>query len=191
MEDGWYLMSTETLERVLARWRAGEEPDVPDDAIALTIEAALRYRDAGNIPDEQGRSLRLVLHTSDDEVDRLATRRLEFEPDFHGAPTWRGPGSKPVNVVPLRRRTTEAAPGSPWWEQPDVQMLEEEWKETGMVAGITVPEEFRSFVFKTVVSLRSAKLEVTPDSIADSVARWLPPDEAERLREALTEKEPD
>jgi hypothetical protein len=191
MEDGWYLMSTETLERVLALWRAGEEPTLPDDAIALTVEAALRYRDMGNLPDERGRSLRLVLHTSDDDVGLLATRRLEFEPDFHDAPSWRRPGSKPVNVVPLRTRSTEVVAGPPWWEQPDVRSLEEEWRRRGTVAGICVPEEFRSFVFKTVVSLRSANLEVTPDAIADSVARWLPPDDVDRLRKALKEKEPD
>ena len=190
MEDGWYLMSTTTLERVLAQWRDGDEPSVPDDAVPLTVEAALRIRDAGNIPDEQGRSLRLVLHTTDADVDRLAMRRLEFEPDFHDAPTWRRHGSKPVNVVPLRRRSVEA-PEEPWWEQPDVRSLEEEWSATGTVAGIAVPEEFRSFVFKTVVSLRAANLEVTPHSIADSVARWLAPEEVERLRRALTEKEPD
>jgi hypothetical protein len=191
MEDGWYLMSTETLERVLARWRSGEEPTLPEEAVELTVEAALGYRNSGNLPDEQGRSLRLVLHTTDDDVGLLATRRLEFEPDFHEAPTWRRPGSKPVNVVPLRTRSTEVADGSPWWEQPDVRSLEEEWRANGTAAGIPVPEEFRSFVFKTVASLRAAGLEVTPDAIADSVARWLDPEEVVRLRAALREREPD
>jgi hypothetical protein len=46
-------------------------------------------------------------------------------------------------------------------------------------------------VFKTVVSLRSANRDVTPDAISDSVARWLPPEDVVRLREALKEKEPD
>jgi hypothetical protein len=135
--------------------------------------------------------LRLVLHTTDADVDRLAMRRLSFEPDFHDAPTWRRPGSKPVNVVPLRTRSAQDTSEAPWWEQPDVRSLEEEWSSSGTVAGIPVPEEFRSFVFKTVVSLRSAGRDVTPDAIADSVARWIAPEEAERLRKALTEREPD
>ncbi|MGH2808915.1 MAG: hypothetical protein ACRDKT_16750 [Actinomycetota bacterium] len=191
MRDGWYLMNTAALERVLADWRAGLEPDLPDDVVALSVDEALRIRNSGNVPDEDGRSLRLVLHVTDADVDRLAERRLDFEPDYHDAPTWRRPGSKPVNVVPLRTRATERHQESPWWEQPDVRALEEEWRATRTVAGIEVPEEFRSFVFKTVVSLRSAGRDVTPDSIADSVARWLPPEEAERLRKALKEKEPD
>ena len=54
------------------------------------------------MPDEDGRSLRIVLHVRDAlDVRRLSERRLAFEPDFHEAPTWRREGSKPINVVPL------------------------------------------------------------------------------------------
>ncbi len=191
MEDGWYLMNTSELERVLAEWRRGSEPSVPPGVRQLFVAEAMAYRNAGNLPDEQERSLRLVLHVSDDDVAHVAQRRLVFEPDFHDAPVWKKPGSRSVNVVPLR---TSGADGTrmgsgPWWEEPGLQGLEEEWARTGMVAGLRVPADYRGFVFKTVVALRGAGRDITADSVADSIARWLP-DGAETIRAALKEKEP-
>ena len=189
MEDGWYLMNTAQLERVLSQWRKGDEPETPPGASRLSIDEALRFRDSGNIPDADDRSLRLVLHVSDRDVGRVAERRVVFEPDFHSAPSWRKNGSRAVNVVPLR--TADATGTEPireaWWEEPELGALEEEWVRTGTVAGLQVPAEYRSFVYKTVISLREAGREVTADSVADSIARWLP-DDVEEIRAALKKK---
>ena len=189
MEDGWYLMSTAHLESVLVQWRDGIEPDLPPGAERLSNAEALARRDAGNLPDADDRSLRLVLHVSDDDVARIADMRLGYEPDFHEAPRWKRAGSRPVNVVPLRSvGKSESTPG-PWWEEPELHALEQEWRSKGTIAGMPVPGEYRSFVFKTVLALQRAGHDVTPDSVADSVARWLPRD-AETLRRKLKEKEP-
>jgi hypothetical protein len=177
-------MSVAELEQELARVR---DPSVaPSGAVRLSVEEALAFRSAGNMPDDDGRSLRIVLHIrSAEDVRRLSERRLEFEPDFHEAPTWRRDGSKPVNVVPLRLARTESATERDWWEEPDVAQLEAEWLRTGTVDGIKVPEGYRSFVYKTVLALRAANHSVTVETIADSVARWLTPEDAATLRSAL------
>lgn len=183
-------MNTSELELVLGEWRRGTEPSVPSGARQLSVDEALAYRDAGNLPDAADRSLRLVLRVSDEDVAHLAEKRLVFEPDFHDAPVWKKPGSRAVNVVPLRRGGggEEPHPG-PWWEEPELQALEEEWATTGTIAGLQVPADHRGFVFKTVVALRAAGREITADSVADSIARWLP-EGAEKIRAALKEKEP-
>lgn len=181
-------MSTADLELELKRHR---EPgaDLPaSNAIKLPIDEALRYRDGGNLPDDLDRTLRLVLVVNDPaELSYLQQRRLEYEPDFHEAPDWRREGSRLVNVIPLR--VDHAAAASPmaagWWNDPDLARLEEEWARSGMVEGITVPPEWRSFVYKTVLSLRAAGKEVTVDTVLASIARWLPPNDVERIALAL------
>ena len=179
-------MSARDLEIELKRWRDPEETLPPSNAKHLSIDEALAFRSAGNIPDALDRSLRLVLHVNDStELSYLQGKRATFEPDFHDAPAWRRQGSKPVNVVPLRRPDVKGHAGRPWWEDPEVAKLEAEWSATGTVAGITVPGEFRSFVYKTVLSLRADGRGVTPDSIGDSIARWLSPKETEQIRAAM------
>ena len=184
LEDGWYLMSTPELERELARRRGANV--APSGAPKLSVEEALEIRNAGNLPDGDGRSLRLVLHVEDEkDLENLGLRRLEFEPDYHDAPDWRREGSVPVNVLPLRRAGVEGPRQKGWWEEPDLGGLEQEWARSGSVAGLKVPGEYRSFVYKTVLALQSAGREVTVDSVAGSIARWLPPAEAEEIRTAL------
>ena len=187
LAEGWYLMSTEDLERELARHRDPRRDLPPSNAERLEVHEALRYRDAGNLPDDHGRTLRLVLHVSGaKDVGALSVKRLEFEPDFHDAPTWRREGSKPVNIVPLRVSAhDEPLEERAWWDEPEMAALEEEWSRSGTAAGITVPAEYRSFVFKTIVSLRAAGREVTPGSIRDSIARWLSPEEADEVGRSL------
>jgi hypothetical protein len=184
LREGWYLMSTADLEKELARRR---EPGsvAPSEAVPLSIDAALAYRDAGNLPDERGRTLRLVLFARDlDEVRALGTKRLQFEPDYHAAPGWRRDGSAPVNVVPLRGPDVAGDP-SPWWESEDVAGLEAEWRETGRIAGLAVPAEYRGFVLKTVVSLRAAGIAVDVDTVAASLARWLAPEQVREVTDAI------
>jgi hypothetical protein len=152
----------------------------------LSTADALEFKAAGNVPDQLGRSLRLVLHVVDDaDAARLHERRLEWEPDFHDRPSWRREGSAPVNVVPLRPASGSTSLDRSWLDDPAMAALEREWDDTGEVAGVRVPAAYRSFVYKTVVALRSARREVTVNSIADSVERWLGPDDASRLRAAL------
>lgn len=184
--DGWYLISTDVLLRELARFRAGEELGGPlSDVQPLTIEEALAYRDSGNLPDDHGRSLRLVLSvSSEEELHSLEARRLTFEPDYLGAPDWRREGSKPINVVPLRSPGVKGVDRA-WWEDAAVAPLEKEWQEAGTVAGMPVPGEFRSFIFKTVIALRAADLDVTPEAVLDGVARWLSPSQVGDLRAAF------
>jgi hypothetical protein len=178
-------MSTQDLERELARWRDPAAGIDATNAIALSVEEALAYRDAGNLPDELGRSLRLVLLARDlDEVRSLGRKRALFEPDYLDAPSWRRPGSAPVNVVPLRSPDAAGDP-SPWWESSDVAELEEEWRHTGRIAGLAVPAEYRGFVLKTVVSLREAGRAVDADSIAASLARWLSPEQVREITDAI------
>ena len=179
-------MSPQDVERELKRWRSDDDDVPPSAAQPLSIEQALAYRNAGNLPDELGRTLRLVLHVKDSsELSYLQEKRLLYEPDFHAAPQWRVEGSKPVNVVPLRASGIVGAKRHAWWEDPEVAQLEREWSVSGRVEGLAVPAEYRSFVYKTVLSLRAAGQPVTADSVADSMARWLSPKETEHIRAAL------
>jgi hypothetical protein len=183
LREGWYLMSIEDLESELARWRSSGVGAHRSRALRLSTEEALRYRDAGNLPDEHGRTLRLVLIGNDPRS--LNARRLHYEPDYHDEPTWRVEGSRPVNVVPLRP-ASDTNPGlESWLEDPDLAALEGEWQRTGSAGGLSIPAAYRGFVYKTILSLRAAGKEVTAESVAASVARWLPPSEAERIRIAL------
>ncbi|MGH2754752.1 MAG: hypothetical protein ACRDLB_09990 [Actinomycetota bacterium] len=185
LDEGWYLMSVEELERELIRWRA--EEDGPVTAERLTIEDALAFRDAGNIPDGAGRSLRLVLHVaSRSDLAALDEKRRRWEPDYLEAPTWRREGSKPVNVVPLRPAVVEGWARA-WWEDEEVGPLEEEWQRAGTVAGLRVPAEVRGFVFKTVVELQGFGKDVTVESVVGSLARWLEPADVAKVAAALRE----
>ncbi|MFN2488818.1 MAG: hypothetical protein ABR529_03580 [Actinomycetota bacterium] len=178
-------MNAREVETELRRRRGASTALAPGEAPRLSIAEALAFRDAGNVPDEEGRTLRLVLHV-ESSPGAAERRRLLFEPDFHDEPRWRRPGSVPINVLPL----TTSAPSEPpraWFEDPEMAALENEWRATGAVAGALVPSEWRGFVLKTIVALRAAGKVVTPDTIAASVARWLPPAEAELLRAALVE----
>jgi hypothetical protein len=178
------LMSTQDLERELSRWRGGRSHP-SGDVLRITTEQALAYRNGGNLPDDKGRSLRLVLRVEDgDDLEELGRKRLVWEPDYHNAPDWRREGSRPVNVVPLRR-PGQASTEVPWWEMPGVKELDEEWSAHGTVGGLKTPAELRGFVYKTVLALRAADRRITPDAVADSIARWLPPDEVERIRAEL------
>lgn len=189
LEEGWYLMSTGELERALQAWRGGDA-GLATEGLALSNEEALTIRNAGNVPDDKGRSLRLILVIEDSsDLERLSSKRLTYEPDFHSAPSWRRPGSRPVNVVPLRRPQVSAKPTKPWWQDPAMKDFEEEWRRTGAVSGVRVPASYRSFVYKTVVALRNAGTEITAAAIADSISRWVPPAEAERIRAALEDDE--
>jgi hypothetical protein len=182
LEEGWYLMSVAELERALILWKEGGSAGPVQ---RLTVEEALRFRDAGNVPDDDGRSLRLVLHVaSQEELAALAEKRRRWEPDYLDAPTWRREGSKPVNVVPLRPADVEGWPRA-WWDDDEVGPLEEEWKGSGTVSGITVPGEFRGFIFKTVIELRDSGRVVTIESIVDSLSRWLRLEDVSELERAL------
>jgi hypothetical protein len=191
LEEGWYLMSASDLERELARMRSPDVETTPSNSVRLSVEDALAYRDAGNLPDEKGRTLRLVLRVEDaSELSYLQAKRLMWEPDFHDAPDWRREGSRPVNVIPLRSPGVAARERGPWWEDSDLAPLEDEWRRHGTAAGLSVPASYRGFVYKTVLALRAAGREVSADSVADSIARWLPPAEADRIRDALREANP-
>jgi hypothetical protein len=183
--EGWYLMSTEMVERFVARRRARSVDVLPSDALRLTVEEALAYRDAGNVPDERGRSLRLLLQARDrDEVRNLSTKRMHFEPDYHSAPAWRRAGSKPVTIVPLRDEM-EPFSGGAWWEEPDLAAMETEWQKHGAIDGLQIPADLRGLLYKTILSLRAARRDVTAQTVADSLARWLLPEEAAEIRSAL------
>ena len=180
-------MSTRDLEIELRRWR-GDEDAPPSNALALPLEDALAYRNGGNVPDELDRTLRLVLHVNDpSDLTYLQDKRLAFEPDFHDAPTWRRDGSRPVNVVPLRSDTATGPGLEAWWDDDAIAALEQEWRRSGRVAGVVVPAEYRAFVYKTVLSLRAAGRPVTKRTIVASIARWLAPEDVERVAAALDE----
>lgn len=186
LDEGWYLMSTDDLERELARVRDPDADTLPSNALKLTIEQALTFRNSGNLPDDEGRTLRLVLRVERaGDLRAFEAKRMLYEPDFHDRPRWRRPGSKPVNVVPLRAPGIAGEPSGPWWDQPELKALEDEWRASGTVAGMPVPGAYRGFVHKTVLSLRAAGREITPDTVADSISRWLSPEETEQLRAAL------
>ena len=173
-------MSTPDLEIELARLRGEDRP--PSSAVRLTQAEALAYRNSGNLPDEAGRTLRLVLDAGQDELD---ARRRFYEPDFHSAPEWRRPGSAPVTIVPLPARRRDSRSVEPWWEDSELAALENEWRETGTVAGLEVDPEYRGFVYKTVLSLRKAGDPVTAATVTDSIARWVSPSDAARIRAAI------
>ena len=179
-------MSTEDLERELAR-RRGE--DVPESsAQSVSTDDALAYRNRGNLPDELGRTLRLVLRIENEEdLASLDTKRLEYEPDYHEQPAWRVEGSKPVNVVPLRAARVTANSTDAWWDDETMASMEDEWRRTGMVGGLKIPADYRSFVYKTIAALRSAGRPVTVESVVASIARWLAPADADEIRVALEE----
>ena len=189
--DGWYLMSTADLELELARWRSLGTEAGKSNTRRLTTKQALEFRNAGNLPDELDRTLRLVLRVDDTrDLARLAERRLEFEPDYQEAPTWRREGSRPVNVVPLRRSGVAPVSTGPWWEDDELAELEREFEAGSTAAGVRVPGEYRGFVFKTILSLRSQGREITPETISDSIARWLPEETAARIARELNELNP-
>jgi hypothetical protein len=175
-------MTPSEVERMLTAVRAGSQQT--DVGRALSVEDAIVYRNAGNVPDEHGRTLRLILF-DDGDPGTLARKRLQFEPDYHDAPTWKLEGSKPVNVIPLRTSDRRSRTLEAWWEEPGMARLEDEWKRSGSIGGLRVPGEYRGFVFKTIAALRAAGKDVTPQTVADSVARWVPPEDAERIRDAL------
>lgn len=214
LREGWYLMSTRDLEIELALERDTGADVRLSNAQPITVREALAFRNAGNIPDELDRTLRLVLRLArPGDVYELQSRRLAYEPDYLEAPSWRGPDSRPINVVPLQSGNARHDPtrngagqqrpesGShpdggrqvateervPWWEQPDLAHLDAEWRATGRVAGVAVPGPYRGFVYKTVVELEAAGRPVTVDAIAASIARWTRPAEAEEIRRALEE----
>lgn len=180
-------MSVRDLEIELARLRDPAREGDESNARRLTTDEALAYRSAGNLPDELDRTLRLVLIV---DAEPLSEKRLRFEPDFHAAPLWKRDGSRPINVVPLRAGDRPPPKvETPWWEQPDVAPLEAEWQRTGEIEGLAIPAELRSFVLKTIASLRSAGVEVSRRSILDSVSRWLSPAQVAELREAFEESD--
>jgi hypothetical protein len=181
-------MSTDDLERELERWRSGARDLPPSNAQPLKVEEAIAYRNSGNLPDERGRTLRLVLRIrSADDLAALEHKRLRYEPDFLAAPEWRKPESAPVNVVPLRDRSVKGPAEGAWWERPELAGLEDEWAERGTVAGLKVPAPYRGFVYKTVLSLQASGRPVTAAAVADSIARWVPDEEAKRIRVSLEE----
>jgi hypothetical protein len=185
LDEGWYLMSVRDVEIELARARG--DTTTNSKTKGLTTVEALAYRDAGNLPDEFGRSLRLVLRVDGaiHGASELDVRRAIYEPDFHDAPSWRRPGSVPVTIVPLGAASESPRESTAWWEDPDLASLEEEWTATGRVDDIVVPAAYRGFVYKTVLALRRAGRPVTIDTIVGSVARWTRPAAAEEIRSAL------
>jgi hypothetical protein len=185
VREGWYLMNVSELESALAAWRARDH--AAEFGIPLSVGEAIDRRNEGNHPDADDRSLRLVLFVDAEPLER---KRLRWEPDFHEAPTWRTENSRPVNVVPLRAQTAERSGPGPWWEEDRVEELETEWRRTGSVAGIEVPADYRSFVFKTVIALRDSGRDVTPETIGDSIARWLSPEDARKIKDSLKQKGP-
>ena len=181
-------MSDADLEQELIRWRTSPRARPPSNAVRLETDEALAYRNAGNLPDDKGRTLRLVLVVEKtSELASLDDKRLMYEPDFHDAPKWRIAGARAVNVVPLRGTITESTAADAWWEEPELAALEEEWQQHGTVAGVAIPAGYRSCVYKTVLSLQAAGKEVTAASIADSIERWVAEQDALRIRAALEE----
>lgn len=184
LSEGWYLMDNRALERELQLFRTGEGPG-GEHVEALSIDAALAFRNAGNLPDDLDRTLRLVLVIeTEDDLRNLDAKRAALEPDYLDAPTWRREGSRPVNVVPLRAasvRGTEQA----WHEDPEMDALESQWRESGTVEGVTIPGDYRSFLFKSIVALRSTGREITVESLCGALERWLDPAQVAEIRAAL------
>jgi hypothetical protein len=192
LREGWYLMSPADLEIELRRFRSQSGSVEPSNALRLGAEEALRYRDAGNVPDDLDRTLRLVLRVdSAEDLRSLDEKRSRFEPDHHDAPDWRRPGSKPVNVVPLRSPGIQPSPSESWMDDEDMAALERRWQEDGRVFGVRVPAEYRSFIYKTALSLRRSGRPVTVDTIVDSLMRWLKPKDVNEIRAALEAEDRD
>jgi hypothetical protein len=180
-------MSPRDLEIELRRWRGARDVE-PSNASPMEREEALAYRDSGNLPDALDRSLRIVIVVSSNaELMNLDSRRLTFEPDAHQAPSWRREGSRPINVVPLRREGVAASGLDSWADDPAMASMEDRWARTGMVGGIQVSAEVRGFVFKTVVALERAGVPVTVDAITDSLSRWLSAEDVARVAAGLQE----
>ncbi len=175
-------MSDRDVEIEIARFRGEDRP--ASNASPLSIPDALEFRAAGNIPDEMGRCLRIVL--SDEEMP-FEKRRLDFEPDLHAAPTWRREGSRPVTLIPLPSGAGKEVKPEEWrWsDDPAMQALEDEWTRTGGAGGLVIPAEFRGFLFKTIATLQDEGREVTIDSVCSSISRWLSPSDVDRIRSAL------
>jgi hypothetical protein len=185
LREGWYLMSSADLEIELRRFRSSKGAE-PSNAVRLAMEDAIRYRDAGNLPDDLGRTLRLVLRVdSAEDLRSLDEARSRFEPDHHDAPAWRRPGSKPVNVVPLRAPDVEVSPPEAWIDDDEMAELERRWLEDGRVHGVRVPADYRSFVYKTASSLHRSGRPVTVSTIVDSLSRWMEPKDVDAIRAAL------
>jgi hypothetical protein len=186
LAEGWYLMNISEVETELSRHQ--EKSDDASGVVPLTIEEAISYRNQGNLPDQHGRTLRLVLHINDRaDLQQLDAKRLLFEPDHHELPKWRRPGSVPINVIPLHTRPLEPAEDRPWWRDPELGALEDEWKQKGTVSGLRIPEIYRGFIYKTIVNLRAANIRITPESVANSIARWLPERDAQTIKSSLQE----
>ncbi|HEV3473563.1 MAG TPA: hypothetical protein VG408_10260, partial [Actinomycetota bacterium] len=78
----------------------------------------------------------------------------------------------------------------PWFEQPELAALEREWRTTGAVDGLRIPADVRGFVYKTVLSLRSAGRPVTVETVASSILRWTSAEDGGRIRRALKDANP-
>jgi hypothetical protein len=177
-------MSDRAVEAMLAARREGRD-ELPEEALALSRDEGVEYRNEGNLPDEAGRTLRLLLVLEPGESSGVEAMRSLFEPDYLDAPAWRREGSRSVNVIPVGiHEVTEL---SAWWDEEEMAAFETEWRARGTVSGVPVPGEYRSFVYKTVAALRRAGRVVTADSIAGSIARWVPPSAAAEVRRALIE----
>jgi hypothetical protein len=185
-------MSTRDLEMELASEKEESDDASSSNATPISVEEALAYRNAGNLPDELDRTLRLVLRVeASEDLDERQSKRLRYEPDYLEAPSWRRSGSVPVNVVPLRMTSTRQEEAGAWWDHPGLARLEAEWDETGKVAGVAVPAEYRGFVYKTVLELQAAGRIVTVAAIAGSIARWTRRAEADEIRRALERANPE
>jgi hypothetical protein len=180
-------MSVAELEQVLDEWRSGRRSDAVTSAPRLSIGQAIEYRNSGNLPDDHGRTLRLLLLVDDVHPGAVEAKRLRYEPDHHDQPRWRRIGSVPVNVVPLRVSHARRPTPRPWFEEPSLAALEREWQASGTVDGVRVPAEYRGFVYKTALALRGAGRDVTVEALAASISRWVSPQDARRIRSALLE----
>jgi hypothetical protein len=185
LEEGWYLMSVADLEVELRRLRRPDTTE-PSGAQRLSQTDALAYRAAGNLPDERGRTLRLVLALDPRSgAPALDARRRRYEPDYDDPPTWRRDGSIPINVVPLPRSKHPRHAVRAWYDDREVGALEREWQATGAVGGLRIPADVRGFVLKTILSLRAAGKVVDIESITGSVSRWVSPEDVEWIRSSL------
>ena len=69
--------------------------EVESNTRRVTIEGALEFRNAGNLPDEVDRTLGWCFVSRTHRISNGShERRLEFGPDYQDAPTWRREGSR-------------------------------------------------------------------------------------------------